>query len=89
MNHSKILIKCIDALKGDEPDLSYVRGMLETLVDMQEETPKFLDASFATNAVSMEGGKGKITAPAPMDEGGLLNAKAAALMDKMPPLQLE
>ncbi len=35
MNNTKILTKCIDALKGDKPDLSYVRGMLETLVEMQ------------------------------------------------------
>lgn len=32
--NSKILQKCVDALKQDNPDLSYVRGMLETLIDI-------------------------------------------------------
>ena len=34
--NTKILQKCIDELKSKTPNLSYLRGMLETLYDMQE-----------------------------------------------------
>lgn len=40
----KILMKCKEALSKEDPDLSYVRGMLETLIDI--ETP--LDNETAT-----------------------------------------
>jgi hypothetical protein len=30
--HAGILSKCIDELKTDAPDISYIRGMLETLL---------------------------------------------------------
>ena len=32
--NTNILQKCVDALKEKDPDLSYVRGMLETLIEM-------------------------------------------------------
>lgn len=31
--NTKILQKCVDALKEPAPDLSYVRGMIETLIE--------------------------------------------------------
>lgn len=31
--NTQILNKCIEELKSDKPDLSYIRGILETLVD--------------------------------------------------------
>lgn len=31
--NTQILNKCIEELKKDKPDLSYIRGILETLVD--------------------------------------------------------
>lgn len=34
--NTKLLQKAIDELKSDKPDLSYLRGMLETLMEMQE-----------------------------------------------------
>lgn len=33
-----ILKKCLDALKEKEPNISYIQGMLETLVAMSEPT---------------------------------------------------
>jgi len=36
--NTKILQKCVDALGAQSPDLSYVRGMLETLIEMDGAT---------------------------------------------------
>lgn len=35
MNGNKILQKCIDELKGENPEIKYVLGMLEALLEMQ------------------------------------------------------
>lgn len=32
--NTKILQKCLEELKKDKPDLSYLRGTLETLIEM-------------------------------------------------------
>ncbi len=37
--NTAILQKCITELQKDAPDLSYLRGMLETLMEMQESKP--------------------------------------------------
>lgn len=34
MNGISVIKKCLDALAKDGPDLSYIRGMLETFVEM-------------------------------------------------------
>lgn len=34
----KILQKVVDELKKDSPDLPYIRGILETLIDMDSDT---------------------------------------------------
>lgn len=39
MNTTKIIQKCLIALNESEPDISYIRGMLETIVEMSEERP--------------------------------------------------
>lgn len=43
--NKNILQKCIDALKNEKPNIDYVLGMLETLVEMSD-TPTL--ASFPT-----------------------------------------
>ncbi len=35
--NTNILTKCINELQKDSPDLSYLRGMLETLLEMQDK----------------------------------------------------
>lgn len=37
MKQTKILQKCIDALTVEKPDISYIKGMLETLVEMSQD----------------------------------------------------
>lgn len=36
--NTSILQKCLAELQKETPDLSYIRGMLETLIDMQPNT---------------------------------------------------
>lgn len=33
--NTKIISKCLDELKNESPDLSYIRGMLETLLETE------------------------------------------------------
>ena len=50
---AKILQKCIDALNSEKPDLSYIKGMLETLIDLdpQHEITKTIPQQVATFAI--------------------------------------
>ena len=34
--NNKILQKCLDALNADKPDISYIKGMIETLLALSE-----------------------------------------------------
>lgn len=88
MNNTKILTKCIEALKEEKPDLSYVRGMLETLVEMQPDAP--IEVKYS----------GKIETPpvitqfppvipTAMDEASMLNGMAAAAIAKGIPTATE
>ena len=47
---AKVLQKCIKALNEKEPDISYIKGMLETLLEM-------------TGAPYLEGTSGEIITP--------------------------
>lgn len=38
--NTNILKKCLEELSKDEPKLDYVRGMLETLIEMSESLKK-------------------------------------------------
>lgn len=38
----KLLQKILDEVQKDKPDLSYIRGMIETMMDMEDE-PKALN----------------------------------------------
>lgn len=70
--NTAILSKCIEELKNEKPDLSYVRGMLETLVEMTiVKVPEMV--------VGSGSGGGAIYMPPvvpPMDEASILDAKA-------------
>lgn len=85
---TKIIQKALDELKSEKPDLSYVRGMLETLVEMQE-LPQIVDRDKQAVVLLNSGTSATYTAPVPMDEGGMLDAKAKAALSTMPPLQTE
>lgn len=36
--NTKILQKCVEALNSEKPDISYIRGMLETLIEISGAT---------------------------------------------------
>lgn len=40
MNGNKILQKCIEELKNDKPEIKYVLGMLEALLEMQPQSER-------------------------------------------------
>lgn len=58
--NTKILQKCLDELGNMEPNISYVRGMLETLIEMQDFNP-ILD--------KYKHGSGVVTPMFPGDKG--------------------
>ena len=47
-----ILNKCIDELKKAEPDLSYIRGMLETLVELSANQIQHVPFRPSTTAIN-------------------------------------
>ncbi len=49
MNVTKVLQKCIDALNAEKPDISYIKGMLETVIEM---TPSVLSATGLYGAIT-------------------------------------
>lgn len=84
-----ILKKCSDELSKDEPKLDYVRGMLETLIEMDESKDKYIVAD----------GEGKLRVTTPQkeikkveesqDEASLLDAKARASLEAIKKLNTE
>lgn len=39
--NTKILQKCIDSLSSPTPDISYIKGMLETLMELSGNSPVY------------------------------------------------
>lgn len=76
--NTKILQKILDELQLAEPRIDYVVGMLETLIEMQEDKPVMISGNlpFSSEQVvaplkkAMEGG----------DEAAILDAKARAAL---------
>lgn len=53
--NNTILQKCVDELKTEKPDLSYVRGMIETLIAVAEKAPVYVPnpPTFSANTVQV------------------------------------
>lgn len=79
MNNS-ILRKVIDELSKEQPNLDYIRGMLETLAEMQEPEPVGSRLTAGRVALNHEMVGPTPSSPADLDEGELLDAKARAMM---------
>lgn len=43
--NTKIISKCLDELKKDSPDLSYIRGMLETLIEVDSPMAQYPESA--------------------------------------------
>lgn len=76
---NNLLQKCVDELKAEKPDLSYIRGIIETLIEanlpmksLVSTTIKFPDA-------------GVVIPPQPIDEVSVLEASTKAMIDRIPP----
>lgn len=84
MNHIAILKKVLSELKMDNPKLDYIRGMVETLIEMQETSKPENTGEYL---VSDMNGKVRVTTSEKEiqtvnDEGALLDAQAKAAMAK-------
>lgn len=82
--NTNILKKCIEALKAETPDLSYLRGMLETLLEMQQEVPK--DAYIVadtTGKVRVTTHEKEIKAAMLTDEASILDAQAKIALETL------
>ena len=94
MNGNKILEKCIEELKGDKPEIKYVLGMLEALLEMQPgekkvcpvTTPSGGAGSAGPSSSNIPGSNTKAptgNANAEMDEGKILEANMLANLGKV------
>lgn len=68
--NTSILNKCLTELTKENPSLDYVRGMLETLIDLQ--TPSITVPSFAAKPVAQPPHPTAVT----LDEAAILDAQA-------------
>lgn len=85
---NSILQKACEELAKETPNIAYVRGMLETLSEIHGAN------LISSNGIQpTQGPTGTIyTPPAPMspqDEAMILDAKAAAMMSSMPPVEMQ
>lgn len=85
--NTAILKKVIDELSVPQPRLDYVRGMLETLYEI--ETPMVHSSAVGQGTVNHLAVGLNPTVPTSTDEGDMLNAMARAAMATMPPTELE
>ena len=95
MNGNKILEKCIEELKGEHPEIKYVLGMLEALLEMQPGEKKVCPV------VTPGGGAGSVGATSDkiptgtakvgeeMDEGKILEANMLANLGKVDKTAIE
>lgn len=83
---TNVLTKVLDELGKESPKLDYIRGMLETLVEMQSDVPK--NAGIAVVEIPLVA-ELKKAEQKELDEAALLDAQARIAMTKMPPLQTE
>ena len=82
-----ILKKVSEELNKESPKLDYIRGMVETLIEMQEETkvPTGLESKGNAAPTFSENGEHsgwKAPEVVQQDEGSLLDAQAKAAIEK-------
>jgi hypothetical protein len=87
---NNLLQRCVDELKKDKPELQYVIGILETLIVIQDvkSIPEILTHSSVHKtalAVSNDVGIPMKVNGEMNDEASLLDAKAKAMMSRIPP----
>ncbi len=70
--NTTILKKCIDELNAENPRLDYLRGMLDTLMEMSQQT--ILPPTIPYMPIFSP--KNVIKAPEQMDDAAMLDARA-------------
>lgn len=73
---TSILQKCLLELDAPQPRLDYIRGMLETLIDMDGESSKGRTTGFGPVNLGPSPSSPKDITSFPPDEGSILEAKA-------------
>jgi len=86
--NSTILERAIELLKEEKPKIDYVLGMLETLLSVNGDVaqigralPESVNLDVAERQKKVVGS----TPTIPNDEASLLDAKAKAMLNKLPP----
>lgn len=73
----KLLQKVIDELLKDKPDLSYIRGIVETMIESLPEVEHIHDDKSFVPVFP------KVITPTPTDEASILDAQARLAIEKM------
>lgn len=74
--NTKILTKVLEELNKDKPDISYVKGMIETLVSLEEVTTVGSTIIHANTIPS-----NRAIADVSLDEAAILDAQAKASLE--------
>ena len=72
-----ILRKCLAELNEDKPSLDYVRGIIETLIELEDPTPTELPAKFPIDN-SKYNHLPNHAKPSVEDEGSIMTKEARA-----------
>ncbi len=81
MQNKKTIKKVLDELAKENPDLSYIRGMLEVLVDEEETAPIKFGSITAVENIN----RAKPPQMIELDEGELMDRSTAAALAKLKP----
>ena len=84
----KLLQKVIDELLKDKPDLSYIRGIVETMLESLPDENK-IDPIIKSLCDGIKPIFPLSEVTSSHDEGSMLDTQAKAMMDKMKPIQYE
>ncbi len=79
---NNIIKRVLTELETDHPRLDYIRGALETLIEMQEPSKKFVDDVIKHNNELLVG-VGNYPSKEPVDEGQALDAMTRARIEKV------
>lgn len=76
-----ILKKCLEELTKESPKLDYVRGMLETIIEIQN--PSKEETAIPIVDASTKGTKYTYSTPVPQDEATILDEHTRLVMKEL------
>lgn len=81
---NNLLQKCVEELKAEKPDLSYIRGILETLIEIDGNETSSKE-NYVKNILPYASTEKQVEYFHKQDEASLLDAQARAMIANIQP----